>query len=578
MKHGKKTGIFTVLLAALIALGGCSSGFNHSSGGAANDSPDRVMRRATADKIFELIQRDDGLAIVGFKSTTSLAVWLLSDDARASVSVNVPDSFTIPANIGNMRVVEISDNALGTQNPGGDTDISTAAAAVELPPSIKRLGSDLFAGIEKASITLAAPADLVRTVGADSIVRAAGEKGIPKRKDGSVITRTDIAKFERPKSGVMTYTLSYYNDEGTAKLNGKWYKISDLVLKNLFGAVYKPNSPGSFDPDEKSIAYTERISADVLALFEITIGANAVYDKVELKGTMLPSVDSADAKNKKFIIIDIGLPDSADNSALPAFYIPKEPDNTLGNANVSGKDYSHIRLRVNKGAKLVILADNSNYAARGEGNPCPDGNFKGGCVEVMAGGQLRDGAFEGFPLGSGAVILNRAGSYLSVGPEPTDNDAKIPAYAQYYAGYLLGPAGSGARIEWNNGTNSDYLEVRSKQIATNAKLTVKKNLGLIYSVWFLSDAKLTIDITPPNDGLLANERAGGEDYNFYSQSATIGLITIRSGFLDRRLLTAGPADFDPQSHAVRQTTINGRKDGVSKEYAGAGIVGHLVAP
>jgi hypothetical protein len=61
----------------------------------------------------------------------------------------------------------------------------------------------------------------------------------------------------------------------------------------------------------------------------------------------------------------------------------------------------------------------------------------------MAGGKLRDGAYEGFPLGSNAVILNRFGSYLSVGPESHNPDATAvwATYTAHYSGYLVGPAG-----------------------------------------------------------------------------------------------------------------------------------------
>jgi hypothetical protein len=244
-------------------------------------------------------------------------------------------------------------------------------------------------------------------------------------------------------------------------------------------------------------------------------------------------------------------------------------------------DYSHIRLRVNNGAELVILADNSGYIANWSGNPCPEGNFKGGCVEVMAGGKLRDGAFEGFPLGTGAVIVNRAGSSLSVGPEPGSSDAIGPAsavYNDYYSGILIGPWGSDARIEWDTGYSTyDYLEVRSKQIATNAKLTAKKNLGLIYSVWFVGEAKLTINMANNTDALGANEGVGGDDYNFYSQNPTVGLITITQGILDKRFLINGALDFDPSQHVITGTvSINGKAGNQVSYGSGTGISGALV--
>jgi hypothetical protein len=283
-----------------------------------------------------------------------------------------------------------------------------------------------------------------------------------------------------------------------------------------------------------AIAYTSAISSSVLSLFKITIGASSAADKVEITGTDLPYVAGATSSN--LIIIDIGIT-GADNSGLPTFYIP---DGELGAESPPNEDYSYIRLRVNQGAELVILADNSSYISSGAGNPCSAGKFKGGAVEVLAGGKLRDGAFEGFPLGTGAVIVNRAGSYLSVGPEPESEDAtgsKSTAYNQFYSGYLIGPSASGARVEW--GDSNGYLEVRSKQLITNAALSVKKLLGLIYSVWFLPGAGLEIETGAT---LIANE-GNDADYNFYVVSpGDFGnnfIALTGEGQLDKRFLTSG---------------------------------------
>ena len=205
-------------------------------------------------------------------------------------------------------------------------------------------------------------------------------------------------------------------DFGEAKL----YDVPDAPLAVL-KAVYEPNKPGSTDSvsldaaatpsvSKTAVTYTAALSAEVLSLFQFTTGTESI-DKVEITGTALPDATTYNATQTNLIVIDIGKP-GADNSALPKFYIPVQG---LG---ADGGSYAHIRLRVNNGAELVILADNSAYASNGgAGHPAPDGYFNGGCVEVMSGGKLRDGAFEGFPLGSNAVILNRSGSYLSVGAE-----------------------------------------------------------------------------------------------------------------------------------------------------------------
>jgi hypothetical protein len=263
------------------------------------------------------------------------------------------------------------------------------------------------------------------------------------------ITLGDITKgafnppaFIRPQSAA-SYTLVKYEGK-VATLRGsdgtevvRSIPDSEPKFQNLFRAIYEPNKPDSTDSIESGksvIPYTEVISRTALALFTIVIEENSV--KVEIKGTTLPNATGASVFN--LIVIDIGIPDE-NNSDLPTFYIP---DRELG--FVSG-NYAHLRLRVNNGASRAILADNSSYIASGAGHSCPDGYFNGGAVEVMAGGKLRDGAYEGFPLGSNAVILNRSGSYLAVGPESsfTYTAGTDPERDQWYSGFRLAAWTSG---------------------------------------------------------------------------------------------------------------------------------------
>jgi hypothetical protein len=184
-----------------------------------------------------------------------------------------------------------------------------------------------------------------------------------------------------------------------------WSHVEDEGLRNIFNAIYAPNAPGTKDEIEDgktTVDYTDEIGQAVLALFTVTVGADD--DKIEIKGTALPVAETYSADKTNLIVIDIGntgTDGETANADLPKFYIPHK-----GLGSIDG-DYPHIRLRVNSGAELVILADNSAYVTNGAGYPCDAGYFNGGCVEVMAGGSLRDGAYEGFPLGANAVILNR---------------------------------------------------------------------------------------------------------------------------------------------------------------------------
>ncbi|MDR1108932.1 MAG: hypothetical protein LBL19_07850 [Spirochaetaceae bacterium] len=389
-------------------------------------------------------------------------------------------------------------------------------------------------------------------------------------------------EFSRPSANT-EYTLVAYNPaNSTATLKkagetaGTEYTIAETGLKTLFNAIYSPNAPGSTDSIESgktTTAYSAAISQAALNLFKITLGPGVTT--VEIKGTALPTANGA--SNTQPIVIDVGIP-GASNSGLPVFYIPYKG---LGDSALGGEeDYSHIRFRVNSGASLVILADNSGYLENsGTGHPCEDGYFKGGTVEVMAGGYLRDGAYEGFPLGGAAVILNRYNSYLAIGPEPGSNDANaFNNYKRYYGGWLLGP-GTGPRIVWDTTGNNtwSYLEVRPGVIATDAKLTAKKSLGLIYSVWFVGDAGLTIDAAGETDpvfmsgeqaihGVFANEFDESSDYNFYGSSSTT--IKIKTGnVLDGNFLeTDSKGEASPIIATDNEITITGTSTGDPVEY------------
>jgi hypothetical protein len=338
-------------------------------------------------------------------------------------------------------------------------------------------------------------------------------------------------------SGTTTYAIAGLKKDNTTK----YYLVTDTDFKKLFKAIYTPNAPNTTDSIEagkSTVAYTDTISTAALALFNVTLdGSDSSQDKVEITGT-LPSDDNANVTN--LIVIDIGLPGTEDNSDLPTFYIPLDNSGegskkgTLGDGSTS---YGGIRLRVNKGAHLVVLADNKN----GFGTSCPVGGFKDGTVEVMTGGKLRDGAYMGFPLGSDAVILNRAGSYLAVGPESEFSGDG------WFSGWLVGPAGDSPRIQWDN--NQGYLEVRQGRLAISTNVTLKRTLGLIYSVWFVGGPTLTLDV-PANEKLTisgTNDLKGlfaqGESFKFYGTVSPATKIIIKPGnSIHKQLLNAGATD------------------------------------
>jgi hypothetical protein len=222
---------------------------------------------------------------------------------------------------------------------------------------------------------------------------------------------------------------------------------------------------------------------------------------------------------------------------------------------------------------MTLLADNSEYekevdeVIQGAGHGCENGYFNNGCVEVMDGGQFRDGAFEGFPLGSDAVILNRAGSYLAVGPEKTFDYAwngtnTENTHYRWYAGWLIGPAATGKdapRIVWDNGNSKvKYIEVRPGNIAIDANVTVKKTVGLIYSVWFVGSTQVTVNVDPSDalslvsanawgnnpviKGLTVNNTdPGAPEFRFYGNKAA-KIVVHPGSYIAKYAVTGAPED------------------------------------
>jgi hypothetical protein len=429
-------------------------------------------------------------------------------------------------------------------------------------------GSGQISAVASATLTVAESAKIIDTapviVGESGSTVAIGSQDVAKKADisGGGVTITVPADtypvFARPAAPTV-YTIRSYSETGSNAIVGlaqgntvNTYTVAAADLRAIFNAVYTPNAPGSardsIEGGKNTIAYTSAnkaaLSDKVLALFKITIGATAAGDKIELTGTDLPAsrIGSETADKTRLVVIDIGIPDE-NNQTLPPFSIPVESGETgrglLGNDPTTGAtSYSHIRLRVNNGARLTIDANNSAFAD-GAGNPCPEGRFGGGCVEVMAGGRLRDGAYEGFPLGNNAVILTYPGSYLAVGPGTALEDDDSP---DWWAGQLIGPAtATGAdapRIRWAADTPAgSYIEVRPGKLALVGKVTVQKIVGLIYDVWLDGGAKTEVTIDAKDDnvtvgseentpkGLFANDLK----YKFYGTQGV--KIKIANGSL-----------------------------------------------
>jgi hypothetical protein len=273
-----------------------------------------------------------------------------------------------------------------------------------------------------------------------------------------------------------TYTTAYFDEYGAAGIipaggtDTEWFYINegDAPLRAVLEAAAKSGAP---------------------ALFRITVAQAAANDSAEIIGTEeLP--EPAD----NHVYIDIGLPDNPEaNALLPEFIIP------FGQLGKEDADYSHIKLRVNRNARLVIEAGVP---------PGGYGNLAGAGVEVEGGGRLRSEADGGFPLGQGSYVISRLNSYLEAGDK----------------GLVIGPASEDPVFAWGTGDqNGGFVEIREVKtgdetwegrIRFDANLTARKTFSLGYSVWFIRGPSLTVSVPDGEEsrGLFAEE---GKTPRFY---------------------------------------------------------------
>lgn len=442
--------------------------------------------------------------VLDLPKTASLNDESLINAAKGS-SITVQTSN--PANSGETPILVVRGPPVLLQGPlvdytQGPVTVSYTFNTTVIPSGFDTSSWDLSSAGDTVILRYTGSAEEPLAVG----LRAAEtSNGVTRTTDVSPVEVMPVtAVFQRP-SPAKEYTLTYYSgDYDVARFGAggstRWYYISDTGLRALFNAIYSPNAPDTADAVEvpnQAVSYTAEISAAVLKLFKITIGALAGNDKVEIRGAGLPGVDGA-SSNKR-IVIDIGIPDT-DNRELPVFSIP---DRDLG---TPGGDYAHIRLRVNRGAELRI------GGAPGVLNPPHYGNLKNGAVEVMGSGRLRDEVYEGF-LGTGALVIARLGSYLGVGPQ--SSSFVCPAYDDW----LISPAGGDGKIRWGTGDqNGSYIEIRQDgKIAFSADLTVRKSLSVKYKLWFVNGPILTVDAAGDTSVIDGRKGlfAGGAGYVFY---------------------------------------------------------------
>jgi hypothetical protein len=123
---------------------------------------------------------------------------------------------------------------------------------------------------------------------------------------------------------------------------------------------------------------------------------------------------------------------------------------------------------------------------------------------------------------------------------------------------------------WDSGNSADkYLEVRPGKLATNANLTVKKTLGLIYSVWFIGGPTITIDAGSDSvainnmKGLFSNS-SDGTHYKFYNVGDPKTQIVIKKDSVLHKYFV------DSQNSVISGTdqgkTVTAKNTGTPKAY------------
>ena len=625
-----------LLLLLALALAACdAAGGNNPPPAAGDDPPLGIMSESTAKAIFDYSHSGGGVRIDRFKGAPALAAYLGVDTDGGDAEAGPPDrTFTVRI-IAGKPVTEIAARAFAA-TPGND--ISTLISAIALPNTITALGADLFNGV-KNPVNMEIPAAVAELLGQDALIAAAGDDGDAGLTVPSAPGPAPPVVIVQPRPGLLDSAVNYAPSTGALSVTftfnmavtappGEEVAVSGSSVTvtpqnpapgtqaSISLTAANPEDPtktttvtvecmpvgGVFDRASLSGAYsmlyydknraagledsegtehwlyvTEEEAgagqlfntiytaagdnAPVLGLFSVTFGE--ANDRVEVKGTELPPASAGIA------VIDIGLP-AEDNTGLPAFYIP------YGALGAEGQDYAHIRIRVNRGACLIIEADNSGYTAGGQGNPCPPGNLTGGAVEVAGGGRLRSGAYEGFPLGQGTAITTRLGSWLAVGPESSFGPSSEGYDAERdrpYEGWLVGPSSSDARILWGAGDqNGSYIEVRAGRIAFDANVTLRKSLFLAYDVGFVGGPALTVDVQEddPETGV-GGLFARGPGYRFYGTKSSSGgqnpskpaarVIIKRGSAISRSFLTGDDGASGYITATDGDITINNKGKG-----------------
>jgi uncharacterized protein YjdB len=521
------------------------SGGGGGGGGGGSDTTTVSVTDVTLNETSATIEVNNTVTLTATVSpenaTTKTVTWSSSNTAVATVDTNGTVTGVTP---GTATITVTTDSGEKTA-----TASITVTAAVKAPALSKEV-SLAYASDKTATLSftydsaLAAIEDgdvLLDSAASDAVTATLSEKVISAKVDMAGLTPgTDYivsvkakAAADTSKAVTSSFTFKAVSGEFTRAANAGTYKIAyadaagvirltdengdaawyfaqtDGDLYKIFDAVYTPNADVTDSAGNKAVD-----------LFFVTLGADSNGDKIELKGTAIPSGESSANPAE----IQIGIP-NADNTSLPDFIIPA---GALGGTN--NESYSTTRIVVNEGAYLNIDSDQTWASVYGTENKTPTpGQFRNGNITVKSGGKLRDSAYKFWPLGSGSTLSVLEGGFLAVGKGDRNGDwadAAVDAQTgdiakEYYGGWLIGDSTAKIYLGGGGTTESfnDAIEICDSLVMLNGYAIVQKDISLMYDVLVTRGSAL--EIADGKEIMMLSGKAGGaiigSTYDFYGQ-------------------------------------------------------------
>jgi uncharacterized repeat protein (TIGR02543 family) len=468
-----------------------------------------------------------------FESGTEKLVLTFADEVTTSAAI--ADSFewtdetTASLKSGESTVATLTLD----ENAKGATVVPQNIGATEIPALTFTSAINGTEVIIDATTLYKATATLSRPTTDTTIVKVV-EAYIGGSKYGFASLKTE-SNSNFPEAGTWYY---FDKDSNTDKITGDiWPTVYAIYYAN------RPNAAKSYSPGAV-IPFDADISKAILDAFKYNIAVDSKDDIVKL--IKLADMDK-DGNATKKLVVDLGIPNQ-ENKGIADFETGIATDAELG--TVSG-NYENTVIAVNSGAYLNIDSEQESTV----GELGKNAKFLNGQVRVLEGGKARDSAYKGWPLSNntdGSSINVEWGGYLAVWPgdhdgsgkdRPTDADGECTncedcaecedcedcadcaecedctecedcenctdckeSKTHAMDGWLIAPdKTANAFATWDT-LDADgkgkggVLEVIQYSLRLSGSATVKKSLGLIYSVYLTETANLTIDIATGDSG------------------------------------------------------------------------------